>query len=56
LNDGELPVIVNGEGVADVVSRRTVNPEMLSWCPITSSRRGERRLEEARMMVTFGSW
>jgi hypothetical protein len=53
--DGVLPVVIGSEGVADGVCRRMANPEMLSWCPIASSRRGERRLEKARTTVTFGS-
>jgi hypothetical protein len=50
-----VPASGVGDEDVDDVRRRTANPEMLSWCPIASSRRGERRLEEARTTVTFGS-
>jgi hypothetical protein len=38
-------VIGDDKGDADDVWRRTANPEMVSWCPIASNRREERRLE-----------
>jgi hypothetical protein len=53
-DDGELSVIGDDEGDVDDVRRRTANPEMVSWCPIASSRRGERRLETRRVEVSFG--
>jgi hypothetical protein len=42
---GELLLVGDGDGVAHVVRRRTVNPGMAPRCSIASSRGGESRLE-----------
>jgi hypothetical protein len=47
-------MIGDDKGDADDVRRRTANPKMVSWCPIASSRREERRLETRRAEVSFG--
>jgi hypothetical protein len=52
---GELPVIGDDEGYADDVRRSTASLEMVSRCPIASSRREGRRLETRRAEVSFES-
>jgi hypothetical protein len=47
-------VIGDDKGDADDMRRRTANLEMVSWCPIASSRREEMRLETRRAEVSFG--
>jgi hypothetical protein len=45
VDDGAILMNSDGEEDVDDVRRRTANPEMVSRCPIASSRRERRRLE-----------